>query len=161
MLDDILEKVKLISILNNYYIEFGVLQEDEYINIDVNILNIDDTISKVNMTVKDIVYITEYGTVTLPGKHILNKLLYLIDIRINKILNEIVDGVIKNDWTENYIEAKLYELEAHLQIYIRSIIRSELVTSSVNAVLGIKDENTYYYNYDVLEQFIKCKIVKK
>lgn len=161
MLDDILKKVKLISILNNYYIEFGVLQEDEYINIDVNILNIDDTISKVNMTVKDIVYITEYGTVTLPGKHILTKLLYLIDIRINKILNEIVDGVLENDWTENYIEAKLEELETHLQIYIRSIIRSELVTSSVNATLGIKDENIYYYNYDVLERFIKCKIVKK
>ena len=161
MLDDILEKVKLISILNNYYIEFGVLQEDEYINIDVNILNIDDTISKVNMTVKDIVYITEYGTVTLPGKHILTKLLYLIDIRINKILNEIVDGVFDDDWTENYIESKLEELETHLQIYIRSIIRSELVTSSVNAMLGIKDENTYYYNFDVLERFIKCKIVKK
>lgn len=161
MLDDLVNKIKLINTLKKYYIEFGVLQEDEYININVNILNIDDTISKIEMNVKDIVYFTEKGTVILPGKHILTKLLYLVDIRINKILNEIVDGVLTDDWTENYIESKLYELEAHLQIYIRSIIRSELVSSSVNVVLGIKNENTYYYNFDVLERFIKCKIVKK
>ncbi len=160
MLDDIVEKVKLISILNQYYIEFGVLQEDEYIKLNVNILNTDDTISQVEMSVKDIVYFTENGTVTIPGKHILSKLLYLIDFRIDKMLNEIVDGVFEDSWTENYIEAKLQELEAHLQIYIRAMIRSELA-GSVNTLLGTKNENEYYYNFDVLERFIKCKIVKK
>lgn len=161
MLEDIVDKFNIITKLNKYYIEFGVLQEDEYITIDVDILNIDDSISKVQMTVKDIVYFTENGTITLPGKHILTKVLYLIDIRINKILNEIVDGVFNEDWTESYIDAKMDELEAHLQIYIQSIIRNELVSSPTSTLLGIKNENAYYYNYDVLEKYIKCKIYKK
>lgn len=161
MLDDITEKVKLIETLKRYYIEFGVLQEDEYVTIEVNILNTDDTISKVEMPVKDIVYFTEKGTITIPGKHILDRLLYLIDYRVNKILEEIVNGVFDDNWTEEYINDKLYELEAHLQIYIRAMIRNELSGSAVNTLLGIKNDNEYYYNFNVLERYIKCKIVKK
>lgn len=160
MIDDIVEKVKLINILKRYYIEFGVLQEDEYIKLNVNILNTDETISKIEMNVKDIVYFIENGTVVIPGKRILQRLLYLVDFRINSILNEIVDNIFNDDWTENYIDGKLQELETHLQIYIRTLIRAE-VSGSINTLLGIKNENEYYYNFSVLEQFIKCKIVKK
>lgn len=160
MLDDLVKQIEIIDELKNYYIEFGILQEDEYIPIEVNILNTDETISKVEMTVKDIMIFTELGTVMIPGKHILEKVLHLIDYHINNILNEIVSGVFEDDWSKDYLETKLYELEANLQIYIKSIMRSELA-SSMNTVLGTKDDNLYYYNFYKLEQYIKCKLVKK
>ena len=43
-----------LNILNNYTIEFGILTEDQFKKVQVNILNTDDSITKIDMDIKDI-----------------------------------------------------------------------------------------------------------
>ena len=113
------------------------------------------------MTVGDVMYLTEAGTVLLPGKHILDRLIFEIDHRINIIINEIIDGVFNDNWNDNEIDSKMRELETHLREYIKNKIRSEMNFNGMNALLGIKDDKEYLYNYQQLEQYIKCKVIKK
>ena len=64
---------KLKFILKTHQFKIGVFEEDEFKIVEVDILNTDNTITKHKMTVKDVMYFTEYGTMTIPGKHILRK----------------------------------------------------------------------------------------
>ena len=64
-----------LKILNKFQIIFGIFQEDGSKVVEVNVLNLDDTTSTTKMTIADIMYMTEYGTIVLPGRHILDRCL--------------------------------------------------------------------------------------
>lgn len=161
MINEIINKIDIVKKLENYYILFGILDEDKYQEINIDILNPDDTVSNAILPVKDVMYLTEAGTVTLPGKHILERLVFEIDYQINKIINEIIDNVFNDNWNDNEIDSKMQQLERHLQDFIRSRIRGEISTSGISALLGIKDDKEYLYHIDQLMQYIKCKVKKK
>jgi len=159
MIEDIVNKVDIVKLLNNYYIVFGILEEDKYREIKIDILNPDESISQALMSVGDVMYLTETGTITLPGKHILQRLLYEIDYKVNQIINEIIDNIFNNNWSEMQIDSKMEELELHLQEYIKSRIRGE-INGNISTLLGIKNDKEYLYNYQELERYIKCKVLK-
>lgn len=161
MINELIDQINQLNILNQYYIIFGILDEDKYREIEINILNPDDTVSSAVMEICDVMYLTENGTAILPGKHILERIVFEIEYRINYIINEIIDGVFNNNWQENEIDSKMKELEVHLQHYIRNQFRGEIETNGINALLGIKDDKKYIYNFNILEQYIKCKVIKK
>lgn len=161
MLKDLITDLETLGELEKYYIIFGVLEEDKYHDIKINILNPDETISKATMTVGDVMYLTEYGTVVLPGKHILDRTLYYVNYKLDNMLNEILDGVFKNHWDKGELDSKMQEFSIQLQEFVRAKIESEVENRGMDALLGIKDSKEYLYNLNKLKQYIHCKIFKK
>ena len=160
--DEITKQLSIMNILNSYCIEFGVLTEDEYKTVEVNILNTDESITKLPMFVGDVMYLTEHGTLTIPARPILELSLKWVENELDKIIDEIFTNVLNYNWTLVDINTRMQRFATEIQIYIQSqaerIIQSN---STLSSLLNIKDENKYLYDLNKLKYYIKCRIFKK
>lgn len=156
------KEMSLVEMLNSYYFELGILQEDKYIKININILNTDDTISKYEMPLNDVMYLTENGTMTIPGKHTFENALrtynYILEDKISNLVDDILNNKIA---TKSEVEIRLNELALNIQDYLRNYMSSYVTNANkVNDLLDIKDSNKYLYNLNSLSKYIKCKVQK-
>lgn len=162
LVKEINDKLDVISVLNKYEIEFGVLQEDEFIPVKVNVLNPDETTSEVDMTIGDIMYFTEKGTITIPPRPILNDCLLWVNQQINRIIDKIVDGVFNGFWTEDRIDSEMFafglQIQDHARMLLENMIRS---STNLSSLLDQTDEKQFLYDLNKLKNHIKCKIIKK
>lgn len=161
-LTDLIDKIKIFEVVNNYYFEFGILQEDEYITMDAKVVDIvDDTEVIVKMPLKEIMYLTENGTLTVPARPILEKTIYWIKERLSSILDDIFKNVIENDWDEIKIENRLREFSIEVENYTRNqFILSVQSNSTLSSILNIEDETKYLYDLVKLKDYIKCRLRK-
>ena len=148
------------GILNQYAIEFGIFQEDGNALIDVNILELDDTTTLQKINVADIMYFTEMGTITIPGKHLLEKSIGYINHALEETLDSITDDIFLND-NRNIVE-KLNSLCNRIESYVKSLFVNEIKkTNKLGVLLNQKDENKYFYDLKDLSKYIKCKLLIK
>lgn len=148
--------------LKKYHIEFGVLVEDEFKTVEVNVINTDDTITKVPMFVGDVMYLTEYGTLTIPARPILDQALTWINNELDKIIEDVFVGIFRYNWKEEDIDARMQRFSTEIQTYIQS--QMELMigsNSNLASLINVEDENRYLYDLNKLKYYIKCKIFKK
>ena len=148
--------------LKKYHIEFGVLVEDEFKTVEVNVINTDDTITKVPMFVGDVMYLTEYGTLTIPARPILDRALTWVNNELDKIIEDVFVGIFRYDWKEEDIDARMQRFSTEIQTYIQS--QMELMigsNSNLASLIKVEDENRYLYDLNKLKYYIKCKIFKK
>jgi argininosuccinate synthase len=119
-IQEIEDKVVTIKSLTNYSIEFGVLTADGEKKIDAGILNIDQTITKTELTAADAMYFVEYGTLMIPARPVLQHILQWTKDALDTVLNQIYCGVLDNGWTDAdiYSRMKFFEAQVNNQIPI-------------------------------------------
>lgn len=151
-----------LQLLEKFEIKFGIFQEDGSKVVEVNVLNTDDTISTTEMTIADIIYFTEKGTLVLPGRYILEKCLNYINNELDIILDEIITLIVKNDINETDIFNRLQVFVINFQNYVKSLFISTIHNiNNLGTLLNQKDENKYLYDLNKLQKYIKCKLIKK
>lgn len=162
ILDDLTKQLSIIDELNNYYIEFGILTEDEFKMVEVNVLNTDDTITKIPMSIHDVMYLTEYGTLTIPARPVLQSALVWVNSELDSLIDKICDNVFNYNWTIYDIDSEMekfaIKVKFHIQYEMESMIRS---AANLASLINQKDENKYLFDLNKLKNYIKCRIFRK
>ena len=155
-------QVKIFQTLENYSLEFGIFAEDTNTIVQVNILNSDQTVSKLPMTLGDVMYFTENGTLTIPARPVLENLLTWINNKLESIIDEIYDGVFYYDWKEPQVESRLYAFINEGNDFLKTEIENMIENNNyLSTIIGIKDNQKYLYDPKKLSNFIKLKLIKK
>ena len=158
-----MNEFKLLESLSKYTIEFGIFDAEGNQVVNVDILNTDDSITKIVMKISEVMYFAEYGTITIPGTFMLDKSLYQIDEFLNdeleKIIDDILDEKIKNEnEIDNRFNILCLELENRIKNYIKVIVTN---TNRLSNIINETDENKYIYDINKLSNYIKCKYFKR
>ncbi|MCI6330178.1 MAG: hypothetical protein MR775_05080 [Erysipelotrichaceae bacterium] len=150
-----------LNILNKFRIEFGIFQEDGTKVVDVDVLNTDETTSTTQMSIADIMYFTETGTMMLPGRHILDKCLIYINDRLDSVLDIIITDILERDISENEIQSKLTEFVIEIEYYVKAVFIATIHNvNNLGTLLNQDDENRYLYDLKKLQKYVKCKLIK-
>ena len=156
-------ELELLDYLTKWQIEFGVLDAEGQQQVEVNILNTDNSISITQMKVRDVMYFTEYGTITIPGKFILEKSLLYINRILDEELSNMVDSIFKGEATLSSIERMYDEICLKIQDYVRNnMIIYITKTNQLGQIFNEgRDDNKYLYDLIELRKYIKCVAVFK
>lgn len=156
------DTITVLDSLNHYSFEFGISSENGQKKVEVNILNTDNSITSTFMSIADIMYFTEYGTMTIPGKFVLEKMLFKINNYIHHELELIINDIFDNDLNENDLYSKLVFLSNNIEIQCKQMMKNFLLESNtLGNLIKQDDENQYLYKLDKLSNYITCKLIKK
>ena len=154
--------VNSLAVISRYSIEYGVLTENGLKTVTVSILNTDNTISTTEMQIKDVMYFTENGTITLPAQHIFEKVSIGIDQLINNTLSDLIEQALENNISEVEIDATFKQLEFKITNYLQTEYQNKI--SNINKLNTILYKNTnnqqFLYNPSELKKYLTCKIIK-
>lgn len=151
----------LIEEVNKYQFEIGLF-ENENKEEEAKILNTDGTETKIMLPLKEILYLTENGTLTIPKRPILSRCERwtkdFLEIKVFQIIQQILNGSIESE-TEirTYMVTFQLIIEQEIKNIARSIIREN---SYLSNVLKIEDENKYIFDLIKLADNLQCKITK-
>lgn len=153
-------QLDLIKTLEQYEIELGLFKDGEYIRVGV--LHGDGSKTEYQIPVEDIVYMSEYGTISFPGTHMLQYLFYWIETQFTERLEKIWDGVFERHWTETNIEAEMNSFELFINGFIQSYISSQIKEMTFLAdKTNQKGLIDFPIDLSLLKNYISCKIFKK
>lgn len=157
---DIDVQLDLIKSLEHYEVELGILKENQFVTVAISHGN--GNTETFNVPIEDIVYMSEYGTISFPGTHILQYLLWWTDTQLTERLNKIIDCILEQDWTENDIEIEMYNLESFINNFIKGYIAGQIKEMTFLAdktnQQGLTD---FPVDISLLKNYIQCKIFKK
>ena len=114
------------------------------------------------MQIKDVMYFTENGTITLPAQHIFEKVSIGIDQLINNTLSDLINRALENNISEVEIDAAFKNLEFRITNYLQTEYQNKI--SNINKLNTILYKNTnnqqFLYNPNELKNYLTCKIIK-
>lgn len=153
-----MDEIKLLESLSKYYIEIGIFTAEGMKTVNIPVIS-SDTNTSIQMKIADIMYFTEYGTISIPGTFVLEKSLVqinnLLNDEISRITDEILLGNFKNlSDIDSQFEILCFKIENIIQGYMRSMIQNQNVLSRI---LEKDNENKYLYDLDELSKYIKCR----
>lgn len=128
----------------------------------IRIKNIDGTETSHKMSVSDIVYLTETGTLTTPPRPIIKNIEEAISKKLEIELPRIIDGIIKEYWEMGRVIGEFYKINIEINsIIIPQEINKMLASNnSINNIIGTKNEDTtYIYDLKKLQKFIHCEFL--
>ena len=159
-----MNELKLLGSLSEYYIEYGVFTSEGIKTVKINVEGEDQNTS-IEMKIGDIMFFTEYGTLTIPGTFVLEKSASYIDNLLNDEISDLVDEILNGEVTneseiESYFRILCLKLENMIQGFMKSLIQNNSRLSEI--VKGDKvDDNKYIYNLEELSKYIKCRYFKR
>lgn len=157
-------ELDLLKTVGKYAIKFGILSEDEDKKETVTLYNLDETVNKVEMSVRDIMYFTENGTITIPSKSILNTIYKKIDIPVSIVLQNIVDDIFSGSLTnEGEIDARFRSLVNDINsTYIRQGINDAISNDNfIENLIDGSSKNKSIFDLNRLSKYIKCELIIK
>ena len=158
--DEFVNELETLKVLNNFEIELGVLKEDQYVTVAV--LHGGGNNTEYLIPVEDVIYFAEYGTVSFPGTHLLQTLIYNIEQQLNIRIEKIINRVFNNGWTADDIYREMHELEIYLNTYIYGYLSGQVKEMTFLAdktrQAGLID---FPVDISILKKYIHCKIYKK
>lgn len=157
-----MDELILLSTLSDYSIEFGIFTSEGLQTIDVDITG-ENSIETIKMKIADIMYFTEYGTLSLPGTFVLEKSLNYIDntldTEFSNLIEQILNGKIKSVLEiDNFFDRLCLKLENMIQGFVKSMIENNNKLDNILNVDNIK--NKYIWDLNKLSTYIKCKYFK-
>ena len=156
-------ELEVLNLLNKYELQLGIFDSEGSKKININIIDIDNIEKEIKMSVKDIMFFTEYGTIKLPGYRILEKSLFYINNIFTNDISKLTDKILENLVSEQTLEKELKDIEVKLENLIKNYINSLLNDYlKINKILNVKEPKyTYIFDIKELNKYIKCKIIKK
>ena len=125
----------------------------------ITIKNIDGTETSHEMSVSDIIYLSETGTLNTPPRPFIKNIEDEISKKLDEELPKIVDGIIKEDWEIGRVIAEFTRINAEINGTLIPKVLNEMLSSNnyINNIIGTKnDEYTYIYDLKKLVKFIHC-----
>lgn len=157
---EISAQLDLAKSLGKYEIELGILQNNQFLTVAVK--HADGEKTEYRVPIEDITYVIEYGTVQMPGTHILQYLDYWLDIQLTQRLNKILDGIFEREWTEDDIRIEMSNFEIAANNFIQSYISAQIKEMTFLAdKTGQKGLVDFPVDVSVLRSYIQCRISKK
>lgn len=157
---EISTQLDLVKSLGKYEIELGILQNNQFLTVAVKHASGEKI--EYRVPVEDIAYVIEYGTVQMPGTHILQYLDYWLDIQLTQRLNKILDGIFEREWTEDDIRIEMSNFEIAVNNFIQSYISAQIKEMTFLAdKTGQKGLVDFPVDVSVLRSYIQCRISKK
>lgn len=153
--------ISLLADLSTVSFEVGIFEEDANIEQIATIKNFDGTESKITSTVGDIMYLTEYGTINIPGKELLTNILKDILLHINPLLSDLTDKILNgsiNSSTEILIYLEVMLSQINNEVIQRSINNTLAQLNNINTLIESNQDTNYIYDISKLSRYIKCKI---
>lgn len=153
---------KKLSYLKKIKISFGIQEEIGDKVEKVKIFNLDGSTTESEMTLSDIMFFTEHGTVTLPAQRVLERICNKIKFDLQTTFPEFVRLMVREDYQEEDIRNWwiLYNDNKINHFIIPNAITE--ILSSNNYLSGIigEEETEQHYTYDLkkLGKYIKSKI---
>lgn len=157
---DIIKQVEILEILNEVVLEFGVLDNGKYITVAV--FYGDGTGTDYKISVDEIAYLVEYGTVSFPGTHILQQLFYEVEKQFEAKLDEITDNVFNGRWDLSEVDRVLNNFEIFINDYISGRLGG-YVKEMTYLADKTKQPDLIDFPVDIslLKKYISCKIYRK
>ena len=163
-LEKITQEIERISNTIDYFkkirIIFGVFEEDGRQMETISVYNTDGTVTEEKMSLSDIMYLTEKGTIMIPPKPVLESVYGQINFYLPRMLDEIVHGIEYDNWDTIKIREKFNWFNTQInEIYIPNAIT--MVLSSDNFISGLlneKEDQNYTFDLKKLKKYIKSKI---
>lgn len=159
LLEEFTKQIAIFETVSKYTIEYGIMPEDGSKMLSVSVLNTDDTLTTTKLSVEDVMYLTEYGTMTIPARFILKKAYQMIDFNLDVFLERVLSGVFQYNWSASMVEIEFNNLAQVLENSLRSSL--DIIVGSnatLSKLLKIEDENKYLYDLKQLKQYIKVKV---
>lgn len=157
---DLNDKEEKLMFLNGLIIEFGIFEEDGTKKEEITIFNLDDTVSKKEISLNDIMYLTEKGTITLPSRPILERLKSKIEYEFKyNVYDNILNGIFNLNWKRvDIINAINLFVNKINDVLIPTTIE-EIVSSNsiISGILEEEETQKYTFNLKKLKKIIKCK----
>lgn len=157
------KELEVLNLLNKYELQLGIFDSEGSKKININIIDIDNIEKEIKISVKDIMFFTEYGTIKLPGYRILEKSLFYINNIFTNDISKLIDKILENLISLQTLEKELKNIEVKLENLIKNYINSLLNNYlKINKILNFEEPKyTYIFDIKELNKYIKCKIVKK
>ena len=156
------DELYLIEKLKDYSIDYGVLEENGLRKVRIDVIDLDDSKSEIEMSVGDIMYFTEYGSLKFPARNILDKTMHYVDMMITEELDSIIEDILENGLTESDIDNRFQALCFRIEQHVKTMFRNEMQNiNNLGNILGKEDENQYLMNLNSLSDYITCKFFKK
>lgn len=164
MLSVLNHEIKISEVLesiNKYKIIFGILKEDGSTLVEVNILNLDESITKKTLPLSEVMFFIDKGTLTIPATFILEKISYYADTQLEMTIDELIEKSNNSILTEGDVENSLQILVVKINNFAKGIgqnIKED--QSRLSTILGKKDEGKYLIDLNILSKYLKCKLIK-
>ena len=154
------ETEKIVNYFKLVRIEFGIFDEEGSQLETITVLNLDGTKSTAKMKLSEIMYLTEKGTITIPPKPVMRRIMEQVQYWMPRVVAEIFDKIKSENWGIPEIRDRLVLFNKQINdLYIPNAIAS--ILSSDNVISGILEaEHDQNYTFDLkkLKKFIKSRI---
>lgn len=163
-MEELIKKLENLDRITNYFnlvrITFGIFDDVGNQVEEITVLNLDGTTSKAKMKLSEIMYLTEKGTITIPPKPVMRRIMEQINYWLPRVTAEIYEKIRTENWDIPEIRDRLVLFNRQINdLYIPNAIAS--VLSSDNVVSGIlneKEDQNYTFDLKKLKNFIKSRI---
>lgn len=155
--DEIVERLQVLNIISEYVIEIGLFDGNESKTVQITTGGISYPIS-----VRDLTYFAEFGTITFPGKFLLKHFGEYVGQQLPDVIDTIFDGVMNQNWGIQHIENEFRLFEEKVNSYIFNYLSA--YPDSVNFLaktLNLPTNSLYTMDIAFLKKYISCKIYKK
>lgn len=133
------DEIDLLRYLSCWSFEFGILDQDGETPIKVFSFGSDGTKEEHSMKASEAMSLVEYGTVSRPGRFLLDKCLFRAKKILDNELGRLCDEILEGKQTEGGIEIRVREIALRLQDSFRNYVSSYPDKIAVLSVL--EDEN--------------------
>ena len=156
------EKLEVLKVLENTKLQFGIFDEDgsqevKYITYDLD----GNEIGEESTTLRDIMYLTEKGTIVLQAYRILERIMGMIQETIEPYIDNIIHKVMAEDGTAQDIKIEMEKYADYVNMHIISSVIDSIIAEQNNITNILEDtEKTSVkavYSLKTLKKFIKCK----
>ena len=152
-------QIRAFEKITAYVIRIDILEDGKYLTAS----SITDSgIVNTELPLEDIVYLTEYGTATFPGKFILEHIVNFVSDRLDKLIDDVYSAIFEYEKLDFDIDAafKIFENEINSEIenYLGGYYESVRFLSPLP---GENRDISYLMDISLLKKYIRCKISKK
>ena len=155
-------ELEVLNLLNKYELQLGIFDSEGSKKININIIDIDNIEKEIKMSVKDIMFFTEYGTIKLPGYRILEKSLFYINNIFTNDISKLTDKILENLVSEQTLEKELKDIEVKLENLIKNYINSLLNDYlRINKILNrLYSSSFFFFVVKNASEIVAIKVTK-
>lgn len=153
-------ELALLDSLSKYELKLGIFTAEGIQTVPVSVEADDGTVSAIRMKIADVMYFTEYGTISIPGRRVLDRCLPRASLLLEDCLSKIVDEIFSGKATERSIEASLKACALKIESESRAIFSA--LAKEINVLGSLlensDDSNKYIFNPGELSKYIRCSV---
>ena len=155
-------KMKLLKEIDKVYFRFGIFEEDGTREVNYIIYDLDgNKVGNERTTLRDVMYYTEKGTISIPPYRVLERISGLMKETISPYIKEIIDKLMEDGGSIEDIRKGFEKYTDYVNMHIIPSVIDEIITEQNRMTNLLNDSKNAsvkaVYDLKSLKSFIKCK----